>query len=322
MQRSQLTKKTRELLARSGFFTSEEYGLRGVSFDIIARRDNVLLVVKLLSNIDGFSGANSEEMKMLARLLKGAPVVVGVRCGAGQLADGIIYLRHGVPILTYLTLKEYVEKAIPPFVFAAPGGLYAKIDPDVIKKARRERGLSLGALADIAGVSRKAIQMYEMGTMSATLPVIDRLEKYLGEPLVTALNPFTFNDRVEPAPECAEGVEVDSNMFRRGVFEKLEKLGYHVIPIRKCAFDAVSESHVKCNILLTGVGQANKACLQKAHVMANISRITEKEAVLFIDRRLTRENIGGMAIIGRDELKHIQDEDKIVQLIKARSRGT
>jgi predicted transcriptional regulator len=110
-------------------------------------------------------------------------------------------------------------------------------------------------------------------------------------------------------------------MFKRGVFDKLARLGYHVIPIRKSAFDAVSESQMKCTILLTGVGQANKACLQKARVMANISRITEKEAVLFIDRRLTRENIGGMAIIGKDELKHIQDEDKILQLIQARSRG-
>jgi putative transcriptional regulator len=321
MQRSQTTRQVREMLARCGFFVSEEYGLRGVSFDIICRRDNLLLVLKVLVNIDGFSKANAGEMKTLARLLKGAPIVLGERCGAGDLSEGIIYLRHDVPILTLDTMKEYLEAGVPPFIFAAPGGLYAKIDPEAIKRARKERGLSLGALADIAGVSRKAIQMYELGTMSATLPVVDRLERFLGEPIIEALNPFTAGERTEPAaPASPDEMGDESNQFRRGVFQKLAGLGYTVVPTRKCPFDAISESNVKAMIILTGVGQANKAFLQKARVMSNISRITEREGVLFLDRRMSRENIGGTPVISRDELKHISDEDNIVRLIQERRK--
>jgi putative transcriptional regulator len=320
MQRAQMTKRVRDMLARCGFFVSEEYGLRGVSFDIICRRDNLLLVVKVLANIDGFSKANASEMKTLSRLLKAAPVVLGERCGAGELSEGIIYLRHDVPILTFGTMKEYIEEGVPPFIFAAPGGLYARIDPEVIRKARQERGLSLGALADIAGVSRKAIQLYELGTMSATLPVVDRLEKYLGEPIVTALNPFGPGDRAaRPGPGRPDG-DGEPDRFREGVFEKLAGLGYTVVPTRKSPFDAISESNIKATIILTGVGAANKACLQKARVMANISRITEREGVLFLDRRLARENIGGTPVISRDELKRISDEDKIVRLIQERRK--
>jgi putative transcriptional regulator len=320
MQRAQITKRVRELLAKCGFFVSEEYGLRGVSFDIICRRDNVLLVLKVLANIDGFSKASASEMKTLARLLKGAPVVLGERCGAGGLSEGIVYLRHDVPILTFDTMKEYLEEGVPPFIFAAPGGLYARIDPEVIRKARQERGLSLGALADIAGVSRKAIQMYEQGTMSATLPVIDRLERYLGEPIVTSLNPFSPGDRGERAGGARPEEEGEPNRFREGVFEKLAGLGYLVVPTRKSPFDAISEHSVKATIILTGVGTANKACLQKARVMANISRITEKEGVLFLDRRMSRENIGGTPVISRDELRRISDQDKMVRLIQERRK--
>jgi len=319
MQRAQMTKRTREMLSKCGFFVSEEYGLRGVSFDVICRRDNLLLVVKVLANIDGFSKANASEMKTLARLLKGAPVVLGERCGAGELEEGIIYLRHDVPILTFGTMKEYIEEGVPPFIFAAPGGLYARIDPEAIRKARQERGLSLGALADIAGVSRKAIQMYELGMMSATLPVVDRLEKYLGEPIVTALNPFGPGERAEKAGAAREE-EAEPDRFRAGVFEKLAGLGYIVVPTRRSPFDAISEHNVKATIILTGVGAANKACLQKARVMANISRITEKEGVLFLDRRISRENIGGTPVISRDELRRISDEDKIVRLIQERRK--
>ena len=317
MNRSQMTKRVREMLARCGFFVSEDYGLRGTSFDVICRRDNVLLVIKVLVNIDGFSKANAEQMKTLAKLLKAAPVVMGERCGAGDLSEGIIYLRHDVPILTFTTMKEYFEGGVPPFIFAAPGGLYAKIDPEMIKKARLERGLSLGALADIAGVSRKAIQMYENGTMSATLPVVDRLERFLGEPIVTAINPFNSGEGAEGEPEVPGSGE-ETNLFRKGVFEKLTGLGYTVIPTRKCPFDAISESNMKATILLTGVGQADGACLQKARVIANISRITERVGVLFLDRRMSRENIGGTPVICREELKRIQDEDKMVKLIQDR----
>jgi len=317
MNRSQMTRRVREMLARCGFFVSEDYGLRGVSFDVICRRDNVLLVLKVLVNIDGFSKANAGEMRTLAKLLNAAPVVIGDRCGAGALSEGIIYQRHDIVIMTFSTMKEYFEGGVPPFIFAAPGGLYAKIDPEMIKKARLERGLSLGALADIAGVSRKAIQMYENGTMSATLPVVDRLERFLGEPIVTALNPFSSGVGAESGPQDPGSGE-ETNLFRRGVFEKLAGLGYTVIPTRKCPFDAISESNMKAILLLTGVGQADGACLQKARVIANISRITEREGVLFLDRSMSRENIGGTPVISREELKRIQDEDRIVKLIQER----
>src|SRR5512136_2339756 len=158
-------------------------------------------------------------------------------------------------------MKEFIEEGVPHFIIAAPGGIYARIDPEAIRKARTERGLSLGALADIAGVSRKAIQMYELGTMSATLPVVDRLEKYLGEPIVTALNPFGPGERAEPAGAAREE-EGEPDRFRAGVFQKLEGLGYTVVPTRKSPFDAISEHTVKATIILTGVGAANKACLQ------------------------------------------------------------
>ena len=317
LNRSQINRRIREMLARCGFFVSEDYSIHRISFDIICRRDNVLLVLKVLANIDAFTRANAEEMKTLAKLLNGAPVVIGERCGAGPLSEGIIYLRHDIPILSFATMKEYFEEGVPPFIFAAPGGLYAKLDPEVIRSARQERGLSLGALADIAGVSRKAIQMYEMGTMSATLPVVDRLERYLGEPLVRALNPFFGGEASEEA-EVRPGRGEEPNRFKKGVFEKLEVLGYTVVPTKKCPFDAISESNVKATVLLTGVSQADRTCLQKAKVIANISRITEKEGVLFLDRRMSRENIGGTPVICRDELKHIEDEDKMVRLIQLR----
>ncbi|MEM2868944.1 MAG: transcriptional regulator [Thermoplasmata archaeon] len=316
-ERREAVLRLRRMLARCGFFVSDDYGVRGLSFDIICRRDNLLLVVKVMVNIDGFSPSNAAELNTLARVLKGAPVVVGDRCGSGPLSDGIIYLRHGIPIMNFATIREYFEEGVPPFIFAAPGGLFAKIDPETLSKVRRERGLSLGAMAKIAGVSKKAIQMYEAGAISANLPVVDRLEKYLGEPIAMPINPFGMSEGVETVPTSWED---EGTPFKRKVFKKLAGLGYKIIHTRRCPFDAISESQLRATVLLTGVGQADGECLFKARVIANISRITETDGVLFLDRRLSRENISGTPVISRDELHRIHDEDKIVRLIHERRR--
>ncbi len=317
-ERLAAVKRLREMLARCGFFVSNDYRLRGVSFDIICRRDNLLLVIKILVNVDSFSPSNASELKTLARALKGAPVIIGDRCGSGRLSDGIIYIRHGVPIMSFAKMREYFEEGVPPFIFAAPGGLFARIDPEVIKKVRKERGLSLGAIAEVAGVSKKAVQMYELGAMSATLPVVGRLEKFLGEPIVIPLNPFHMSERHDQAHASSE--PKGESHFKRGVFKKLTGLGYHVIQTRRCPFDAISESQLRATVLVTGVGQADGECLFKAQVISNVSSITEKDGVLFLDRRISRENISGTPVICRDELRRIHDEEKILRLIQERRK--
>ena len=59
----------RELLLRTGFIASNPLNLRGISFDVVARRDRSLLLVKVLTNIDAFSKENAEELKVLAEAL-------------------------------------------------------------------------------------------------------------------------------------------------------------------------------------------------------------------------------------------------------------
>src|SRR3989304_1669875 len=95
------------------------------------------------------------------------PLVVGERSGTGPLEDGVIYSRFGVPILARQTFVEFLEDGVPPFVFSAPGGLYVRLDTEALRRAREERQISLGTLADVAGVSRRTIQMYPEGVAAA-----------------------------------------------------------------------------------------------------------------------------------------------------------
>src|SRR2546428_9503300 len=189
VNRERVLEEVREVLAKTGFYLSEKTNIRGLSFDAVARRDEILLLIKVLLNVDAFSRQSAEELKMIATTLKGAPLLIGERSGAGPLEDGVIYSRSGVPILSRQTFKDFFEEGVPPFIFSAPGGLYVKLDSEALRRAREEKEVSLGALADIAGVSRRAILMYLPG-VCATGPIALPLGESPRQPLGLALDPF------------------------------------------------------------------------------------------------------------------------------------
>jgi putative transcriptional regulator len=173
--REELIKNIRQALAKAGFFISDPHNVRSISFDIVARRDKQLLIIKGLTNIDSLSAEDAEQLRVLAKSLEGSPLVVGLHSGAGKLEDGILYSRFGIPIISEATFGEHILEGVPPFVYAAPGGLYVRLDGELIRQIRQERNISLGTLADAAGVSRKAIQMYESG-MGAMVEIAAKID--------------------------------------------------------------------------------------------------------------------------------------------------
>ncbi len=51
---------TRAVLAKAGFDVSSTIELRSICFDIVGRRKDELLIIKVLSNVDAFSRENAE----------------------------------------------------------------------------------------------------------------------------------------------------------------------------------------------------------------------------------------------------------------------
>lgn len=312
MNRIELIQKTRSVLAKTGFYLSEEQDSRTICFDIVARRDNVLIILKILSNVDSFSKFNANELMIISTMLGGAPILVGERNSQKKIEAGIVYLRYGIPMFNFKTLHDFFIEGIPPLIFAAPGGFYVNIDGEALRDARNDQGISLGSLAEIAGVSRKAIQMYENG-MSTMIEVALRLEEHLDMPLIKPMNPFSVK-------KSTQEIEVEINKdkgIEKDIYHQLRTLGYNVVPTAYCPFDALTkDSDV---LIITGVG-INKLAADKARTMANISKITERYSVLFLDKSVSKENLEGTPIINKKELEKIEDSEEIITLISERQK--
>lgn len=310
MDRTGLINTTRAILAKAGFDVSSALTLRGICFDIVARRDTQVLIVKVLSNIDAFSKDNAEEMKVLAESLGATPLVTGERSSSGALEPGIVYSRFNISIVSNETLADLLLEEAPPFIFAAPGGLYVKLDSSLLKQAREERGISLGALAETAGVSRRTIQMYESG-MGAMIDAALRMEEFLELPIIEPIDPFTFKseDRLK---EQHEPPSIEESF----ALKQLSTLGFTVRPVVKSPFEAVSNN--KNAMMLTSLGSDEQKVMERAIVASELSRIMDRFSILIVEKKHERDNIHSTAIVSNEELKKMDEPNELTDLVAER----
>lgn len=100
MNKESLINRAFVILTRAGFIISERCDTRPRSFDMAVRRDNLLLLIKVISNIDGLNEETTREMQILSKQLHGYPIVIGEKTRDHSLETGVVYFRYGVPALT------------------------------------------------------------------------------------------------------------------------------------------------------------------------------------------------------------------------------
>jgi len=317
--RDRWIEQIREMLERAGFYVAVTTGTRPSTFDVVARRDATLLLIKALKNIDALDADEARRLTELGRLFPAIVLVLGQRSGLAPLEEGVVYTRYGVPIVHDATLREYLEKALPPFLYASPGGVFARLDGKRLRELRQQRGLSLGALATIAGVSRRAVQLYEEG-QGAEAAVVARIEAFFDEPLVRPLVLFELPQRAR-----ADGSEADpqaaathpaptGDALRDGVFRQLDGLGLEVTVTVRAPFDALARAE---DILLMGVGNLRTA-VRRAELLRGIARVAEGHAMFVVSEAVHRTTIDGLPILTVAELKRHRDPEGLLEEITER----
>jgi putative transcriptional regulator len=311
MRRDSLERELRTLFAKSDFLISEPHGLRSVSFDLVARRDRLIIIAKVVQSVCAVERETAREMKVLATTLGGSPLIVASHGPGGKLSDGVVFSRYGVPVLSLESLSDLFIEGVPPYVFAAPGGLFVRLDPDALRSAREGR-ISIGELADAAGVSRRAIQMYEKG-MGAVLEAALRLEKFLGRSLILPVDPLSFEP--EDGSDVSTG-PAEVRGFQAEVFESLGNLGCEVFQTAHCPFDALTKERETLYVTGVAVGAADLS--GKALASYNVARIAGRQAVIFTRKSTRLKSSCGSAVVAGDELTRVRDPEELRMLVRER----
>ena len=315
MTREKIFNTTRAILSKAGFDVSSAINIRSICFDVVGRRDKTVLIIKVLGNVDAFSRENADEMKIMADALDASPILIGETSSSCKLEKGIIYTRFKIPIISNETLADQLLEEVPPFIFAAPGGLYVKIDSDTLRQIREERGISLGTLAETAGVSRRTIQMYENG-MGAMIDAALRLEEFLDTPIIEPLDPFDYqkDDSVKSHEVSGKG---NSTGFTP--LDRLVNIGFSITPIFRGPFEAITRDNDHNMVLLTGIGTEESKLIQKALIASELSNLTHKHSVVIVQKKHSTDSIKSTALVTDDELRKIDDKSELTDIILSRS---
>ena len=324
--RERSIERIRESLERAGFYVADTHAIRPTSFDLAARRDATLLLVKVLKNIDALDSEEANRLRELGGLFPAITLVIGQTSGASELDAGVVYTRYGVPIINEETLREFLEKALPPFLYASPGGTFAQVDGPRLRELRSERGLSLGTLASIAGVSRRAIQLYEESAGAEAL-VIERIESFLGETVVRPIDLFDWSARSKeeepeekPEPEREppgeRALPRTGDPLRDGVLRQLNGMGLEITVTVRAPFDALGRTP---EVLLATVGSLRTA-LHRAEVLHGLARVAEGHALFVVRDQVSRSAIAGLPILSVSELRRHRDPDELLEEITERER--
>jgi putative transcriptional regulator len=294
------------VMITAGFEVSERFSIRPRSFDLIARNNGTLLVIKVVAHIDSVNEDAAFDLEVISRHLGGVPLIVGERAREAELERGAVYVRYGIYAISPATLYDYFVEKIPPLVYASPGGLYVNINGDALRELREQRNMSLGDLGQVLGVSRRTISKYESG-MGTTLDVAIRIEEHFDTGVVEHIDLMSHEQHpTELKHEWSDKKE------RNVPIEFLEQLGMHLHTLRGAPFQALLtfDKHT----ILTGYGPAQKV-VKRAALIGNLSQIAKKHAMCIITDYHKQKKIGKTLVIGEERLHRIEDGFELLDMI-------
>ncbi|MEE8358591.1 MAG: transcriptional regulator [Candidatus Hydrothermarchaeales archaeon] len=310
-ERAQTLMHVSGTLDRSNFEVSDRCEAGPSSFDLFARKGILLLLLKVLTNIDSFSQGQALDLRNIAGFLSAYPLLIGSRTRTSSLGDGVVYERHGVHAINSFTLEEVLVREILPLVLAARGGYYVRIDGDHLREARLEGSVSLGELASNIGVSRRMVVKYENEGAMATFETAVRIEEFFDDSVAIPLDIFSA-----PGVFRSDDVVVKSG-FVRMILSRLSEIGFLVCPVKTAPFDALAEKD--SDLMLTRVRRSSQGLGRDAKILKSISETALADA-FFVVEHMKEKSFDGIPVIVRSELDEFEESRALVEAL-VRRRG-
>ncbi len=209
-------------------------------FDIVARSNSRILLIKILEDANAVTRDSSEEMKKLSSYINAAPLIVAERASA-ELVDNVVYSRFGIYTMNLETFRLSLENNHP-FIRSTHAGITAKISGKRMSGLRERKGVSLSLLSRKAGVSRRMIIKYENESSAVLLKTALRLYDIFGGEIFDRVDVFS-----------SQGTLIADNSSY--ITKKYAELGFESASAKRAPFSVIARKGDE--LILTGVEKAN-----------------------------------------------------------------
>ncbi|MFW9921766.1 MAG: transcriptional regulator [Candidatus Thorarchaeota archaeon] len=284
----------------------------GGCFDLVAKKNALLLLVKILENIDSLREEQAFELRKLSQMLIGMPLIVGQKIRNDvDIEDGVVYSRYEIPAISYETLKNLLLKNLPPLIYAHRGGFKVKFDGALLKEKRLEKNFSLGDLASEIGISKRAIYEYERGAVDVSLETALLIEELLDEPLTIAISLFEEMKKIGSISIPESNSNIPKTEIEKDVKAHFDNLGLKdqlwtkKIPFRVLAKPLISNEEIQNSIAtITGITKksAGEDFVKKIQVTYSISKIADANPLVVVGSGVKQTEISGVPVLSIEDL--------------------
>ena len=281
-----LLDKVSIFLLRKGFTLKN---LTRTCFDILARRNEQILLIKVLEDANSISRQYSEEMITVASYINASPLIIAEKAGS-KLEDNIVYSRFDIYTLNLDTFANSIHNRFP-FIRRSKAGLTASVSGKKLRERREELGFSLNALSKKVGVTSRMMIKYENENSDITINRAMKLYNLFGHDVFNEVNVFV--NSMQP-----------QSRFETEVSRKYMELGFEATETRKTPFDIIAKKDGE--IILTEVSDKVNPQMQ------SLSKLLEADNLVIFKKKKPKD----MPSMTKQEFMDFEKANELVKFLR------
>ncbi|MEM2142017.1 MAG: transcriptional regulator [Candidatus Thorarchaeota archaeon] len=318
-ERNQLLEQVKTELADAGFLVSSDCDVRPSCFDIVARKDDQLVLVKVLANVGALTNQDASALKRVAGFFNAVPLVIGNKTQRGQLEDNTVYKRYGITTITTSILRRVLRSDELPMEYVQRGGRFVTIDSVKLRETRTVRRMTKEDLAECVNVSARAILAYEKNEIDVSVEVAERLEKVLETDLIIPIDPLRASLPDNSPLDSNVPQEEELSYIERKVTDFLGQLGMTVLWTNRAPFHIAARE--RGPPILSGIGSIrNPGFQRRTEILKSVSEVTESDAVLIVEDQDGPE-MTDLPVVYQQELEEIDEPTELKRILSERLDG-
>lgn len=278
--------KVELFLLKKGFIVKS---LTRSSFDILARKEGVILLIKVLEDANSISREYADEMISIASYISASPVIVADKAG-GKLQYNVIYVRFGMWTISPNTFVSCINNKMP-FIMSSQAGLTASLDSAKLKEKREELGHSINSMSKMVGVSSRMIFNYENKDSEVTINTALKICRIFGENVFEEINIFDTK-------------AVMPNKCTTDVANKYVQLGFEATDTKKTPFNVIAKKGKE--IILTEIGDKINPDV------GSLSKLIDADNLVIFDKKKPKD----LPSITKKEFFEFEEANELIKFLK------
>lgn len=296
-------------------------------FDLLVKKDNSILLIKVFPNIDNLNETVINGIKTLSVLLQSKPILIGIKNRYQTLEDNTIYMREDLPFITLATFENIIEQDAFPYILAKRGGGIIFLDGGLMKTLREDKNITRKEISEDLGVTKRTICAYENESMRPSQQMAQKILKLLDDSsLFKKINIFEWNikftidqkeisneDELNPLETHIKNVIDDI-----GIASQWYKKGQVPFELSIYSKGANLEEGRSFYPVFSGVPESSKINERNLKALMTFSHLFDKQAVFIVDNdfKVPESIEKNIPVIKIKLLDKIDTETEFIELIK------